>query len=394
MKNLRLASRARAIPESSTVRIADLAAQKKRAGETVIDMSAGRASEHTDREICDAASAAMQEGKTHQVEARGMPDFLEAIAEKLKRENKLTVNPQRNVIATMGCKQGLMLALAAILDPDDEVLVESPCFVSYAPEISLMGGRAVPVPLRPEENYRMRRADLEAAITDKTKAILFCSPHNPLGIVHTHEDLALIADIACHNDLFVIADEIYEAVTWGGRKHVPIASLPSMKDRAIGLMGMTKSYSMGGWRLGYAYAAEGVISVMVKMQQHLMTCGSSINQQAGIAALSNGITMRLRETVWTDWEKRLKYLAETLDAAGNLSAQMPEGGFYIWLDISKTGMDSTAFCEGLLEKENVTLVPGITFAQSADNFVRVTGVKSWEDVKMGAEKIINFSARL
>ena len=385
-----LAKRARELPKSSTVAIADLAASLRARGEKVIDLSAGRAAEATPEPICVAAKAALDEGDTHQTPARGASAYLNAVAEKLQRENGLDYDPETGVMATLGCKNGLVLSLLSTLDPGDEVIVEDPCFVSYAPTIELCGGVAKPVATRPENNYRWRSQDLEAAITPRTKAILFCSPHNPLGVVHSDEDLDTISTTARKHDLLVIADEIYEAVTWQGRTHAPIAGKPGMGDRTIGLMGMTKAYSMGGWRVGYAYGPAEVINQMAVTQAHIMTCASSINQRAGARALSKDITDQMRESVWRDWEGRCRFLTGALDDIDGLSCAMPEGGFYAWVDIRATGLDSQTFCERLLREEKVATVPGASFGDTSEGFVRITCVKSANDIRESAKRIANF----
>jgi len=390
----RISTRAANLPQSATIRIADLASARRARGETVIDLSAGRASEATDPEICEEAIAALRDGDTHQTPARGTPAFLAAIADKLARENGLTRNPDTELIATMGCKNGLTLALLSLLDPGDEVIVEDPCFVSYQPTIALCGGVAVSIPTRPTDGWLWRAEDLEAAITPRTKAILYCSPGNPTGVVHTDRDLDVLAAAAVRHNLVVIADEIYEAVTWDGRRHKPIALHSDMADRTIGLMGMTKSYSMGGWRIGYAYAPAPICERMVMVQQHLMTCASSIAQRAGAVALSEPVTRRLSTTVWRDWEARVTFLSDALNAIPELSCTRPKAGFYAWTDISGTGLDSEAFALRLLEEERITVVPGGAFGASTDSYVRATCVKSWDDISEAAKRITDFTRRI
>lgn len=390
----RLSDRASSIPESSTVRIADLALRLRAAGESVADLSAGRASEATDPEICAAATRAMASGHTHQTPARGLVEFREAVAEKLERRNGLQRNPYTEIMATLGCKNGLLLSLLAILDADDEVLIEDPCFVSYAPTITLCGGVPVPVSVDPAEGWRLRAEDLEQAVTSRTKVIILCSPGNPTGAVHTAEDLTEIAQVAKKHNIFVISDEIYEAVTWGGRQHVPIASLAGMRDLVIGLMGMTKSYSMGGWRTGYAYGPADVIERMVMVQQHIMTCASSLGQHAGIVALSAEVTQRLAETTWLEWERRCNVASAALNDINGLSVAPPEGGFYAWIDISETGIGSEAFSVDLLQRYKVAVVPGNSFGASTDHFVRATCVRSEEELSEGIRRIADFVGRL
>jgi len=377
------------IPESSTVAIADMASALRRRGEKVIDFSAGRAAESTHEFICAAATAAMASGDTHQTDARGIPDYLAACAAKLKKENSLDIDADSEIIATLGCKEGLLLALFAALDPGDEVIVEDPRFVSYGPVIELCGGKPVPVLLRPEQQYRWTLPELKAAVTSRTKAILFCSPNNPLGIVHTREDLDVIRSVATEANLMVIADEIYDAAVWNGRRHLPIAALPGMRERTIGLMGMTKSYSMGGWRVGYAYAPEDYISKMMVAQQHIMTCASSIAQRAGIAALSEQGIEYMRP-LWMDWEKRCMYAADEINKIASLSTERPEGTFYAWVDISETGLTSSEFAQRLLGGQKVAVVPGATFGAQSDSFIRLTCVRSWNELKEGIERLASF----
>lgn len=386
--------RAAGLPESSTVRIADLAARMRRAGEDVLDVSAGRASEATEQQICEVAAAAMFTGRTHQTPARGAPDYLDAVAEKLRRENDLRVDRENGVMATLGCKNGLTLALLSILDPGAEVIVEDPCFVSYGPTITLAGGRPVPVPLRPEARWTWTPEDLDRAITRETRAIILCSPGNPTGTVHTEADLAVIAEKGIEHDLIVIADEIYEALAWGGRVHTPMASLPGMAERTIGLMGMTKSFAMGGWRIGYAYGPAEIIERMTMMQQHLMTCASSIAQAGGACALSAQMTEHMKQNVWPNWERRCASVRSAFNAMPNISVGEIEGGYYAWTDISQTGLTSDEFSTRLLKEQKVATVPGITFGPSCDDYVRITCVKSDEDNEKLIDRVGAFCASL
>ena len=365
----------------------------RRQGHKVVDFSAGRAAEHSPEIACEAAIEAMRSGQTHQTEARGRPEYLQACSEKLRRCNGLALDPETNIIATLGCKQGLVLSLLASIDAGDEVIIEDPCFVSYAPTIRLLGGVPVIVALRPEDGFRWSSEDLDKAITDKTRAILYCSPHNPAGVVHTREDLDVIANAAVKHDLTVIADEIYEAVTWGGRDHIPISGLPGMESRTIGLMGMTKSYSMGGWRIGYAYAAPGYIEAMTKLQQHLMTCAGSFTQLGAARALAEDVTEAM-QPLWSDWEARCTYVTEELNGHPLLSVSMPEGGFYAWVDIGKCGMSSKDFSARLVEEKQVAVVPGGSFGPASDSYIRITCVRSWDEVREGISRVVAFADAL
>lgn len=369
-------------PPSATVLIADIAAGMSRQGIDIIDFSAGRAAEHSPYYVNQEAAQALLSGDTHQTMAQGKPEYREACARKLARENGIVADPEKSIIATLGCKQGLTLALMAVVDPGDEVIVEDPCFVSYQPTIRFCGGIPVPVPLRRENHFRWQRDELEAAITDRTKAILFCSPHNPTGTVHTEADLDLISEIASKHDLTVISDEIYERVTWGDRRHICIATRPHMKERSITMMGLTKTFSMGGWRIGFIYAPESIISGMVTLQQHLMTCAGSFTQTGATKALSEEPPSEIKE-LWKDWERRCQFVVSELNRIPNISCDPPEGGFYAWIDITGTGETSEQLAERLLREYHIALVPGPAFGATGEGYLRMTCVRSWDDLREG-----------
>lgn len=381
-----LAERVAQTPSSATVRIADLATEMRRNGISVLDFSAGRAAEHSPDYINQAASKALLSGDTHQTPAQGTYEYRSMVARKLERENEIIADPQKNIMATMGCKNGLTLALMATINPGDEVIVEDPCFVSYFATIGFVGGKVVPVPIRPENNFRWDRDELENAMTDRTRVILYCSPQNPTGTVHTEEDLDMIGDVAKKHNLWVVADEIYERITWNGHSHTCLATRPGMKDLTIGLMGFTKTFSMGGWRIGFMYAPESIIKAGTIFQQHLMTCAGSFTQAGAASALSEDYRPEVKE-MWEDWGKRCEFVVEEINKIPKLSCKMPEGAFYGWIDIGETGETSHAFCERLLKEQQVALVPGAPFGPSGDRYVRMTLVKSWEDLREGVARI-------
>jgi aspartate/methionine/tyrosine aminotransferase len=381
-----LANRVSLTPSSATVRIADLAAELRRKGARILDFSAGRAAEPSPDFINQAASRALLSGDTHQTMAQGKPEYREAVARKLKEENNIFADPDKNIIATLGCKNGLNLSLMATLNPGDEVIVEDPCFVSYEATIGFWGGTTVPVPLRPQNNFRWDADELERAVTPRTRCLLICSPQNPTGTVYTEEDLDKIVAMAIKHNLWVISDEIYERLTWGGRSHTCIATRPGMRERSIGLMGFTKTYSMGGWRVGFLYAPESLIPSMVKFQQHLVTCAGSFAQTGAASAFEKQKIPSVKK-LWQDWEKRCEYVSKEINAIQKLSCLSPEGGFYAWIDIRETGETSEEFAERLLKEQQVALVPGSAFGTNGEGYVRMTCVKSWEDLREGLARI-------
>jgi aspartate/methionine/tyrosine aminotransferase len=381
-------ARALGIPSSPTVGIADTVTDRKRAGKDIVDFSAGRASEATPGYVVDAAIEAMKRGDTHQTMARGTHAFREACASKLRRDNALEADPESEILATLGCKQGLFLALLATLDPGDEVLVEDPGFVSYEPAVRYCGGTAVPVTLARESGFRWRAEDLEAKVGPRTKGVIFCSPQNPTGTVHGLEDLEGIASVARSRNVLVYADETYERLTWDGRRHVSIATLPGMRERTVTLMGLTKSFCMGGWRVGFAVAAAPIVEQMLKVQQHLVTCASSFGQHAGALAYREEPNPEVRE-LWKDWEKRARHVTSTLDALPRVSCAMPEGAFYAWADVRKIGASSEEVAASLLDEHGVAVVPGVSFGPSGEGYVRITCARDWPELELGLERMVN-----
>ncbi len=377
---------AKTMRPSATVGIADTAMELRRKGVSVVDLSAGRAAEHTPDYVCEAAIQAIRRGETHQTHGQGTPAFREACASMLRNIHGLDADPEKEIIATMGIKQALSLAFMTLLNPGDEVLVEDPCFVSYEPLINVAGGKAVYVPLLAENRFRWTRKLLEAAITPKTKAILLNSPHNPTGVVHTLEDLNLIADVARQHQLIVITDEIYERVVWGGRKHISLVTLPGMRERTWTIQGLTKTFAMGGWRVGFIYAPAEIIEVMVEVQRHLLTCVNSFVQAGAAEAFGTPPSPELR-ALWQDWETRCAWFAAELDAMPGISCAAPEGGFYAWADISALKRPSVEVTHNLLWNHHVATVPGSAFGAHGEGYLRCTAVRSWDELREGIVRI-------
>jgi aspartate/methionine/tyrosine aminotransferase len=381
-----LSKRVTAAPSSATVLIADVAADMRARGVDVLDFAGGRAAEETPDFISRAAIRALEAGATHQTHAQGTRAFREACALKLRRDNGVGADPETEIIATMGCKQGLTISLLAAIDAGDEVIVEDPGFVSYAPTIEFCGGVPVPVPLRPENGFRWDPAEVEAAVTPRTRAIILCSPHNPTGSVHEAADLDAVADVATRHDLFVIADSIYERVTWAGRPFLPISARPAMSERTITLMGLTKSCAMGGWRIGFVHAAAAVIQSMLRLQQHLITCVSAIAQAGGTAAMAAGEVDVLR-AMWEDWERRCAYVTGALASVPGIVCRMPEAGYYAWTDVRGFAIPSVELAGTILREHEVAVVPGSAFGPEGEGWLRITCVRSWAEIREAVPRL-------
>jgi aspartate/methionine/tyrosine aminotransferase len=381
-----MGNRVEQMKTSATVGIADKASRLRQQGFSVVDFSAGRAFEPTPDYVSQAASDALLSGDTHQTMALGTPEFRKACATKLSRDNFLEADWETEIIATMGVKQALTLALLGVVNTGDDVLVEDPCFVSYIPLINIAGGQARHLPLKPQNNFRWTREQLQQAVTDRTRAILFNSPQNPTGTVHNKNDLEIIAEVAQAHDLIVITDEVYERVTWDGRRHICMASLPGMRERTITCMGLTKTFSMGGWRIGFIFAEAYIVSGLMKLQQHLLTCASSFTQAGASAALEEPPRTEVND-LWREWEARCKLMSEGLNDISGLSCAKPEGGFYAWVDITATGYTSEELAKKLLDEEQVAVVPGSAFGPSGEGYIRINCVKSREELQEGLIRI-------
>jgi aspartate/methionine/tyrosine aminotransferase len=390
---LRISDRVINSQASSTVGIADIVTKLRESGEKFYDFSAARAFEPTPGYIIDEAIRAMRAGDTHQTMARGTTEYRQAIAEKLRRENNIVADPEKEIIATMGVKQGLTICFLALINPGDEVIVEDPCFPSYNQLIHYLGGIPVAVPLRAENRFRWDRDELESRISSKTKAILLNSPQNPTGVVHTFEDLEMIASVAIKHNLSLLSDEVYERIPWNGRKHVNMCNIPGMKERTVTLTSLTKSFSMGGWRIGYVYGPEKIIASLNKLQQHLITSCNSFVQAAAALAFRQPATEEVLG-YWKDWEEKTRFVANELNSLPGITCPMPEGAFFVWADIRKLKIPSQEFVESLLKEEKVALVHGSSFGENGEGYFRMTCSKTWDDNRGGLERIRRFVEKL
>ncbi len=364
-------------------------------GVEVFGFGVGEPDFDTPEYIRNAAVEAMNKGFTRYTPAQGTIELRKAICAKLKRENSLDYEPNQ-IIVSSGAKHSLSNAFAAILNPGDEVIVPVPYWVSYTEIIKLNDGVPVLVQTKKENNFKMSGEELKNAITAKTKAILINSPSNPTGAVYTEKELREIADIAVQNNLFVVSDEIYERIIYDDNKHISIASFNSeIKDLTILINGMSKSYAMTGWRLGYAAGNEKLIKAMSSVQGHAVSHPSSITQYAAAAAL-NGPQDDLKNMV-QEFSKRRNYMYGRINAMKGLSCIKPEGAFYVYVDISSylgrnlcgIKLDSCLdFAQTMLEKGHVAVVPGAAFG--TEGFVRISYATSMEIIKNGLDAFESF----
>ncbi len=390
-----LSSKNMAISPSPTLSIDAKYKEMKSNGIDVVGFGAGEPDFDTPEHIKDAAIQAIQDGQTKYTPAAGSLALRKAIANKFKTDNGLDYQPSQIVVSN-GAKHSLANAFSAILNPGDEVIIPSPFWVSYPELVKLSDG--IPKFIYSDEtnHFKITAQQLKEAITDKTKAIVINSPCNPTGMVYTEEELREIAEVAVAHNLIIIADEIYEKLVYDNQKHVSIASLgEKIKEYTITINGVSKSYAMTGWRIGYAAANDKIAKIMANIQSHAASNPNSIAQAATIVAL-NGPQDEV-EKMRKVFEERRNYMVSRINEIEGVSCIVPHGAFYIMMNIKqlfaktfygKTINTSDEFAELLLEKALVALVPGSGFG--AEGYVRWSYATSMENIKKGLERLENF----
>ena len=389
-----LSNKARAISSSPTLAIDAKFKQMKANGEDVVGFGCGEPDFDTPQYIKDAAIAAINSGKTKYTPAAGTLELRKAVAEKFKRENDLDYEPT-DIVISNGAKHSLMNALTAILNPGDEVIIPAPFWVSYPELIKLADGIPVIINTKEENEFKAKAEDLRRALTPKTKAIILNSPSNPTGMVYTKEELKEIADFAVENNLYVVSDEIYEHLIYEG-EHISIASFnDKIKDLTIVINGVSKTYAMTGWRIGYAAAAPEIAKIMSNVQSHASSNPNSIAQAATVAALNGGDEEI--ERMRRHFKNRRDYMVEAINSIDGVSCRMPHGAFYIMMNIGeligkiyygKIINNSDDFAELFLEKAKVAVVPGTGFG--AADFVRWSYATSMDNIVEGIQRLKNF----
>jgi len=385
-----LSARLSASTPSATVAVADRARRLKASGIDVISLATGDPDFATPAHIIEAAEKAMRAGDTHYPPSRGRAELVEAIVDKLARENGVDVAAGQ-VIVTPGAKWALFIALAALVDPGDEVIVLDPSWVSYAPMIALNGGTPIRIGLSPTDDYAIREADLRSVVSDRTKAILVNSPNNPTGRMLTPDELAVICAVARSEDLWVVSDEIYEHLRYDDRVHVSPATQPEMADRTIIINGFSKAYAMTGWRLGWLAAPEPVAAVAMNLHSQGVTSAASFSMAGGVAALTRSQDC-VTEMV-TEYGARRSFMVGALNAVPGIRCAAPDGAFYLFPrfgagpgDLAGP-RDSVATAEALLEATAIAAVPGIAFGEAGEGHLRFTIATARADLERAVDRL-------
>lgn len=360
--------------------------------EGVISLGVGEPDFETPWHVREEAITSIEKGKTAYTSNQGMIPLRQAIADYLYEKYDIKYDAEKEVLITVGASEGIDLALRAICEIGDEVLVVEPSYVSYKPCVVMAGGVPVPLTTKEENDFRLTVSDIEEKITDKTKAIILPYPNNPTGAIMEKKDLEAISDIIIKNDLVVISDEIYGELTYG-RKHVSIASLPGMHERTIVLNGFSKAFAMTGWRLGYAAAPKPFIKQMTKIHQYIIMCAPTMSQYAGLEALTSEEREEDIYIMREAYDERRRVMVDGFRNMG-LSCFEPMGAFYVFPCIKSTGLTSEEFCERLLCEENVAVVPGTAFGECGEGFIRCSYAYSIESIKGALERIEKFVKRI
>jgi aminotransferase len=380
-----VSERIAAVPPSGIRRFFDIAATM----EDVISLGIGEPDFVTPEPILRAGMASLERGETHYTPNSGLMELRRAIAEHLDRLYGQTYNPASEVLITVGVSEALYLACAATLDPGDEVIIPEPCFVSYAPEVTFAGGVPVMVPTRAEDEWQVTAEKIEAAITERTKALLLGYPNNPTGATMSRERLNEIAALVKRHDLLVISDELYDRLVYD-TAHVCFPSLPGMYSRTILLMGFSKAYAMTGWRVGYAAGPAEILGMMRRVHQYTIMCAPTISQYAALAALEEGepYVQEMR----AEYDRRRRLIVDGLNEIG-LTCVEPQGAFYAFPSIAVTGMDENTFAERLLQEEHVAVVPGSAFGEAGRGHVRCSYATAYEKIEEALERMRKFVRR-
>ncbi|MBO6114144.1 MAG: aminotransferase class I/II-fold pyridoxal phosphate-dependent enzyme [Lachnospiraceae bacterium] len=356
-----------------------------------ISLGVGEPDFDTPWHIREEGIYSLEKGRTFYTSNSGLLELREEICKWYKRKYGVDYDYRHEALLTVGGSEGIDVALRAMLDPGDEVIIPEPCYVSYVPCVELAGGVPVTIELKNENEFRLTPEELLAAITDKTKILILAYPSNPTGAIMTKEDLAPIADICKEKDIFVISDEIYSELTYGGYTHCTIGSFPGMKERTIIINGFSKAYAMTGWRLGYALAPQVIAEQMTKVHQFAIMCAPTTSQYAAISAIKEGDKdiEKMRES----YDKRRHFLLKAFEEMG-LPCFEPKGAFYMFPCIKEFGITSDEFATRLLQEEKLAVVPGTAFGDCGEGFLRISYAYSIDELREAMGRIERFITRL
>lgn len=381
------------VPASVTLAVNDKAKALQAAGQDVIALAGGDPDFDTPDYITAAAFAAIEDGATHYpAPMKGITPLLEAIAGKLARENGIHLDPHSDIVVTPGGKWALYLALACLINPGDEILYLEPAWVSYPPMIMLAGGKAVPVSLDPADNFRITAGRLREKITPRTKALMLNTPCNPTGRVLTQAEADAIVEAVTESDLYVIADEIYEKLIFDGGRHISIGSQPGMAERTLTANGLSKSFAMTGWRLGWLAGPTPILKMAIRLNSQTVSSAANFTMHAAVAALngSQEVIAEMRRA----YQARRDFMVQALNEIEGVACRSIEGAFYLFPSFPNSGKNSLELAEALLEKAGIAGTPGIAFGASGEGHVRFSIATAMSELERAVERLAKVAHQL
>jgi len=374
------------MPTSATMAVNDKAKALKAEGHDVIALAGGDPDFDTPGHIIEAAMAAIKAGQTHYPSpTKGTNELLAAIAEKMLRDHDVHVKKQTDIVVTPGSKWALNLALAAVVNPGDEVLYLEPVWVSYPPMIRMVGAEPVPISLSPENNFRITAEAIREKVSPKTKAIMVNSPNNPTGRVLDRDEVNAIVDVALEADLFVISDEVYEKLIYDNRQHYALVSEEGMAGRTLTINGLSKGYAMTGWRLGWLVGPTAVMKLAAKMNSQTVTSAATFTMAAAVAAL-NGPQDAVEE-MRLAYKQRRDFMVKALNEIDGITCAMPDGAFYLMPRFVNTSKNSLQLANALLDKCGIAATPGVAFGRSGEGHLRFSYATAMDDLERAVERL-------
>jgi len=379
--NFRQAERMDDIPFSSIRKVFEQVDRLKAEGRAIYPFYIGRPDFDTPAHIKEAAKRALDSGMVAYTSNYGIPELRQALAAKLDKENMLKVDPEREIIVTVGANEAVLMIMMGLLNPGDEVLIPDPMWLHYFYCAKLAGARVVSVPLREADGFQLDPAEIEKRITPRTRMLVINSPHNPTGVVYTRETLQAVANIAERHGLLVLSDEIYEKIIYDGAEHISLATFPNIANQTITVNGFSKSYAMTGWRLGYVIAKPEIIGVLIRVHQYTTVCATSFAQAGAVAALTgpqDSIAYMVGQ-----FDQRRRAIVEAFKVVNGASLVTPKGAFYAFPNLSKLDPSSEAVANLLLNQTGVAVVPGSAFGECGEGHVRISYSCSLQNVQDG-----------
>jgi aspartate aminotransferase len=380
---MKLADRMSRLGTETAFEVLARAKQLEKKGKDIIHLEIGEPDFDTPNNIKEAAIKALKDGYTHYGPSAGLPEVREVIAQHVSKTRKINAKPEQ-VVITPGAKPIMFFSILALANEGEEVIYPNPGFPIYESVINFVGAKPVPIKLREENDFRLDTDELKKLVTDKTKMIVINSPQNPTGGVLTKDDLKEIAEIALSKDIMVLADEIYSHTLYEGEHH-SISSFPGMQEKTIILDGMSKTYAMTGWRLGYGVMREDLAVLIAKLQTNSNSCTASFTQRAGIECLTG--PQDEAEKMVAEFKKRRDVIVKGLNSIPRISCKTPQGAFYVFPNIKQTGWNSKKLADHLLEEAGVAVLSGTSFGEYGEGYIRISYANSVENIKKGLERI-------